>query len=257
MKVLLMPGKFSVSDVVICMLIQNMHHDVTIDRKDTTYTGDYDLLVGFYGHTSVGDFYKEYATQILESFGWESPTERDIQLVYDRIFHFFDFPIEKGLNVCQVLENMNAENKLSDEQNECFRAAIIYADDTVGCLIHELQRVTKFQDYVLSRNENGVVLLNSYLGDWEWKALRGEWKALDTLQSNLRYIVSKYDETRYKVDSVGHNRHINKLDSFENLLCLCYETIQEYENRKSRNRKIGLGALALFGGLYIWKKYKD
>lgn len=245
-----MPGKFSVSDVVICMLIQNMHHDVTIDRKDTTYTGDYDLLVGFYGHTSVGDFYKEYATQILESFGWESPTERDIQLVYDRILHFFDFPIEKGINVCQVIENMNSENKLSDEQNECFRAAIIYADDTVGCLIHELQRVTKFQDYVNSRNENGVVLLHEYIKEWELinKGL---------LSGDIKYIVSKYDETCYKVDSVGHNRHINKLDSFENLLCLCYETIQEYENRKSRNRKIGLGALALFGGLYIWKKYKD
>lgn len=245
-----MPGKFSVSDVVICMLIQNMHHDVTIDRKSTTYTGDYDLLVGFYGYTSVGDFYKEYATQILESFGWATPTERDIQLVYDRIFHFFDFPIEKGLNVCQVLENMNANDVSSDHQNECFRSAIMYADDTVGYLINEIQRVTKFQDYVLSRNENGVVLLHEYIKEWELihKGL---------LSKDIKYIVSKYNETLYKVDSIGHNRYINKLDSFENLVALCYETIQEYENRKTRNRKIGLGALALFGGLYIWKKYKE
>jgi hypothetical protein len=238
------------------MLIQNMYDDVTIDRKSTTYTGDYDLLVGFYGHISVSDFYKEYATQILESFGWATPTERDIQLVYDRIFNFFDFPIEKGLNVCQVLENMNANDVSSEHQNECFRSAIMYADDTVGCLINELQRVTKFQDHVLSRNENGVVLLHEYITEWEWKALETPLYT-PLLDLRLRYIVSKYDETLYKVDSIGHNRHINKLDSFENLVALCYETIQEYENRKSRNRKIGLGALALFGGLYIWKKYKE
>lgn len=246
-----MPGKFSVSDVVICMLIQNMHQDVIIDRKNTTYTNDYDLLVGFYGYTSVGDFYKEYATQILESFDWATPTERDIQLVYDRIFHFFDYPppLEKGINVCRVLENMNADDVSSEIQNDCFRHAIIYAEDTVGCLIHELKKTTRFLDYVNSRNQDGVVLLQQYLKEWEWKTLE------HGLDPNIKYIVSKYDETHYKVDSTSQLGHINILDSFENLLCLCYDNIKEY--KKSRNRKIGMGILALLGGVYILKKYKE
>jgi hypothetical protein len=254
-----MPGKFSVSDVAICMLIQNMHQDVIIDRKDTTNLSEYDLLVGFYGHTSVGEFYKQFGIQILESFGWATPTERDIQLVYNRIFHFFDFPPpnEQGINVCQVIENMNADDVSSDQQNECFRSAIIYTDDTVGCLIHELNKTSRFLDYVNSRNENGVVLLHDYINTWEWNVLFTGSMGSQGLDKNIKYIVSKYNETYYKADSVDNIVHINKLDSFENLLCLCYETIKDYEYKKARNRKIGMSVLALLGGIYIFKKYKD
>lgn len=254
-----------------------------------TWSAKYPILL-----SSSGMVFKHYWNEILQAFGFENATQEEADLVYERIFLPIDahdngqqtkeyyisitktnFP--DGVQMGQVVANMNADDVNSEKQNERFRYAMKYTFESIcpmiSSIIKDIRNNKRIIEQILTQNiddalKTGILVLQdgTWVNHYILSKIDPNKKLYFTIyKKGQNYGFSSIQEKGFKnrIDLIPYsNEYSDLVFIHKNLFCgeatslntayaVCQKSIKQY--RLQRNIKIGAGVVVGGSILYFFK----